>query len=232
MFPSISRFVVMETGYDEALETCSNHGETLVQINSLVAAMDAFEQSELSSGLRIDAISNETCFKDQQGNEIDLSAYPFALDIPLPQQSLGIAVDESNGSLSPAYEGKVLTTVCQFPVQTDLIGGDTSSDVVTATPKDSITTPAPPPYLPTPKDGITTPPPTAYLPTPKSSITTPPPLWGPTPSSSSGQDSTTAPTPTMPPRSTAAPFPKQVFGPGQSPAMIYFNRTVSWQKKS
>ena len=41
MFPPISRFVVMETGYDEALETCSNHGETLVQINSLVAAMDA-----------------------------------------------------------------------------------------------------------------------------------------------------------------------------------------------
>ena len=110
------RFIISPSGYEDALAGCTREGESLIKIDHLPAALLAYQNSDLPNGIRLDAVANETCFKDQQGNTVDLESQTFALDILLPDQTFGLAADERDGVLSPAVEDEVLSTVCQFPV--------------------------------------------------------------------------------------------------------------------
>ena len=101
--------------YEMAVRECSNHGENLIQIDQLDEALELLNNSRLNSNIRLDAISNETCFKDQQGMDVDLESHGFGLNISQPVMDFGLSADGMNGSISLVRDNEVLVTVCQIP---------------------------------------------------------------------------------------------------------------------
>ena len=74
-------------GYEEALLDCSKQqGQNLIQISQLARAIKAFESSILNTGIRIDALSNKSCFVDQQGVAVDPVDHGFNVSIARPEQ--------------------------------------------------------------------------------------------------------------------------------------------------
>ena len=66
---------------------CSQQpGQNLVQLSELANAMEAFESSHLNAGIRIDAVSNKTCFVDQEGVAVDPLDHGFNVSIAGPDQ--------------------------------------------------------------------------------------------------------------------------------------------------
>ena len=48
--------------------------------------MEAFEASHLNSGIRLDAVSNKTCFVDQNGMAVDPQDHGFNVSIGAPEK--------------------------------------------------------------------------------------------------------------------------------------------------
>ena len=81
-------------------------------INALTAS------DPLAVSYRLDAEHNETCFKDEDGNKIDLDEandlglnLDFDLDLDQPQNLL---VNPLDGSITAAAENSTMATVCQY----------------------------------------------------------------------------------------------------------------------
>ena len=83
----IHRYNLKGLGYEQALLDCSQQpGQNLIQVSSLANAMEAFEASHLNSGIRIDAVSNKTCFVDQNGMAVDPQDHGFNVSIGAPEK--------------------------------------------------------------------------------------------------------------------------------------------------
>ena len=103
----------MGYGYQQAIDKCVLNGEVLIKIANLQEALDLYYSSPLNLGFRLDAVSNETCFKDQMGQDVDPEQHGFSNDIMQPESFFGLSADEG-GQISLVNDSDVLLTVWQF----------------------------------------------------------------------------------------------------------------------
>ena len=104
----------MGYAYEQAIEECAINGEELIKLDNFHEALDLYNSSPLNSGTRLDAVSNETCFKDQLGEVVDPVQHGFDVDIMLPENVYGLSVDDDGNISMVNASSDVLMTVCQF----------------------------------------------------------------------------------------------------------------------
>ena len=104
----------MGYAYEQAIEECAMNGEELIKLENFQEALDLYNSSLLNSGTRLDAVSNETCFKDQLGEVVDPEQHGFDIDIMLPENIYGLSVDDDGIISMVNASDDVLMTVCQF----------------------------------------------------------------------------------------------------------------------
>ena len=114
--------------YDDALADCSSReGESLVSVENVENAIDALQSSPLAEGIRLNAVSNEVCFQDQDGERVDLESRGFNMELPEPEGVYGLSANADSGDISMAAVDAVLATVCQINLGD---GGSGSSNII------------------------------------------------------------------------------------------------------
>ena len=117
------RLVHEPASYDTALTRCSvelgSELITLLNAEKAFAALPGQAPNYAAvAAFRTDAEHNQTCFRDDDGNKVDL-AHAGGVGVDLHsdgQVDQSLVVSSGNGAVAAVEDGTMVGTVCQYPL--------------------------------------------------------------------------------------------------------------------
>ena len=119
LFSFYFRYSLKPSSYWEAANDCSSRGEKLISPTNMVQAVEMFSGTMLGKA-RLNALANETCFKDGEGEKLDLKAIfgeEFVLQVPEAKSSEYVMAFELTGEFHDPVileADRRLTTICSY----------------------------------------------------------------------------------------------------------------------
>ena len=112
------RYILNPATYDQAQEECASRGENLVSPNNVILAVEMFRDTNLGKA-RLDAVANDTCFRDGDGEKLDLDEIfgdGYSLQLPTAKSSdfvLGFEIIGNENEAEIMEKDELMTTVCE-----------------------------------------------------------------------------------------------------------------------